>query len=156
MPTEWPPLVGEVSDNLADRGCRVISSTDPYGRILGFSIAELYIYVSSFILNPVTRDPLKHATCNSRHFVRICYWLTAISLRHSFLFFALFPILRNLSIVWIGGVQLCILDFWGEFIKWRVLLWYWCNTQWEFNTMSHPFLCNSLYCWLPCSFPACY
>jgi hypothetical protein len=33
MPTERPPLVGEV---IADRGCHVVSVTDPYGRILGF------------------------------------------------------------------------------------------------------------------------
>jgi hypothetical protein len=35
---ERPPPVGEASDNLfADRGRLVVSSTDPYGRILGFS-----------------------------------------------------------------------------------------------------------------------
>jgi hypothetical protein len=28
-PTERPPLVGEVSTDLADRGCRVISATIP-------------------------------------------------------------------------------------------------------------------------------
>jgi hypothetical protein len=32
IPTERPPLVGEVSANLADRGCRVVSATDPPGR----------------------------------------------------------------------------------------------------------------------------
>jgi hypothetical protein len=32
IPTERPPLVGEVSDNF----CHVVSVTDPYGRILGF------------------------------------------------------------------------------------------------------------------------
>jgi hypothetical protein len=34
IPTERPPLVGEVSANLADRGCRVVSATNsppPYG-----------------------------------------------------------------------------------------------------------------------------
>jgi hypothetical protein len=37
MPTERPPLVGEVIVNFfADRGCHVVSVTDPYGRILGF------------------------------------------------------------------------------------------------------------------------
>jgi CBS-domain-containing membrane protein len=34
--TERPPLVGEVIANFADRGCHVVSVTDPYGRILGF------------------------------------------------------------------------------------------------------------------------
>jgi hypothetical protein len=37
IPTERPPLVGEVIANFfADRGCHVVSVTDPYGRILGF------------------------------------------------------------------------------------------------------------------------
>jgi hypothetical protein len=35
-PTERPPFVGEVSAVFADRGCHVVSVTDPYGRILGF------------------------------------------------------------------------------------------------------------------------
>jgi hypothetical protein len=30
--SERPPLVGEVSANFADRVCRVVSATDPYGR----------------------------------------------------------------------------------------------------------------------------
>jgi hypothetical protein len=37
IPTERPPLVSEVSANFsADRGCHVVSVTNPYGRILGF------------------------------------------------------------------------------------------------------------------------
>jgi hypothetical protein len=36
IPTERPPLVGEVSATFADEGCCVVSTTDPYGRILGF------------------------------------------------------------------------------------------------------------------------
>jgi hypothetical protein len=32
IPTEQPPLVGEVSAKFADRGCRVVSATDPHGR----------------------------------------------------------------------------------------------------------------------------
>jgi hypothetical protein len=32
IPTERPPLVGEVSANLTDRGCRVVSATNPHGR----------------------------------------------------------------------------------------------------------------------------
>jgi hypothetical protein len=32
IPTEWRPLVGEVSAKFADRGCHVVSVTDPYGR----------------------------------------------------------------------------------------------------------------------------
>jgi hypothetical protein len=37
IPTERPSLVSEVSANsFADRGCHVVSVTNPYGRILGF------------------------------------------------------------------------------------------------------------------------
>jgi hypothetical protein len=36
IPTERPPLVGEVRAKFADRACCVISVTDPYGSILGF------------------------------------------------------------------------------------------------------------------------
>jgi hypothetical protein len=37
IPTEWPPLVSEVSANFfADRACHVVSVTNPYGRILRF------------------------------------------------------------------------------------------------------------------------
>jgi hypothetical protein len=37
MPTERPPLVGEVSANFFwIEGSHVVSVTDPYGRILGF------------------------------------------------------------------------------------------------------------------------
>jgi hypothetical protein len=32
MPTERPPLVGEVVPNFADGGCRVVSATDSHGR----------------------------------------------------------------------------------------------------------------------------
>jgi hypothetical protein len=36
VPTERPPLVGEVTASFADIGCHVVSVTDPYGRILDF------------------------------------------------------------------------------------------------------------------------
>jgi hypothetical protein len=32
MPTERPPLVGEVVPTFADRGCCVVSATDSHGR----------------------------------------------------------------------------------------------------------------------------
>jgi hypothetical protein len=32
IPTERPPLVGEVSSNFSDRGCRVVGATNPRGR----------------------------------------------------------------------------------------------------------------------------
>jgi hypothetical protein len=36
LSTQLPPQVGEVSAKFEDRGCRVASITDPYGRILDF------------------------------------------------------------------------------------------------------------------------
>jgi hypothetical protein len=36
MPTERPPLLGEVVPTFADRGCCVVSATDSPGRIFGF------------------------------------------------------------------------------------------------------------------------
>jgi hypothetical protein len=45
IPTEWPLLVGEVSANFSeDRGCHVVSVTDPYGRILGFLDRSRYFF----------------------------------------------------------------------------------------------------------------
>jgi hypothetical protein len=45
IPTEGPPLVGEVIANFADRGCHVVSVTDPYGRILGFLDTIRHFYI---------------------------------------------------------------------------------------------------------------
>jgi hypothetical protein len=36
IPTERPPLLGEVIANFCGKGCHVVSVTGPYGRILGF------------------------------------------------------------------------------------------------------------------------
>jgi hypothetical protein len=36
IPTERPRLSAKLAPTSADRGCCVISTTDPYGRILGF------------------------------------------------------------------------------------------------------------------------
>jgi hypothetical protein len=44
IPTERPPLVGEVIANFGDRGCHVVSVTDPYGRILCFLVKSLYVF----------------------------------------------------------------------------------------------------------------
>jgi hypothetical protein len=44
IPTERPPHVGEVSANFADRGCHVISPTDPLGHILGFLDRNRYYF----------------------------------------------------------------------------------------------------------------
>jgi hypothetical protein len=44
MPTERPPLLGEVVPTFADRGCRVVSATDPPGRILCFLDRSRYYF----------------------------------------------------------------------------------------------------------------
>jgi hypothetical protein len=41
IPTERPPLV---TPTFADRGCRVVSATDPHGRILGFLDRSRYYF----------------------------------------------------------------------------------------------------------------
>jgi hypothetical protein len=46
LPTERPPLVGEVIVNFfADRERHVVSVTDPYGRILGFLDRSRYFSI---------------------------------------------------------------------------------------------------------------
>jgi hypothetical protein len=45
IPTEWPPLIGEVMPTFADRGCNVVSVTDPYGGILGFLDSSRYFSI---------------------------------------------------------------------------------------------------------------
>jgi hypothetical protein len=45
IPTERPLLVGEVIAKFADRGCHVVSVTDPYGRILGFLDRSRYFSI---------------------------------------------------------------------------------------------------------------
>jgi hypothetical protein len=47
IPTERPPLVGQVSAKFADKGCHVVSVTDPYGRNLGFLDRSRYFLPSS-------------------------------------------------------------------------------------------------------------
>jgi hypothetical protein len=45
IPTERPPLVGEVIAKFADRGWHVVSATDPYGRIHGFLDRSRYFSI---------------------------------------------------------------------------------------------------------------
>jgi hypothetical protein len=59
-------IVGEVSVEFADRGCRVVSATDPHGRILGFLKRSRYYFFqvapqlySRGWVDPVP-DPLDH------------------------------------------------------------------------------------------------
>jgi hypothetical protein len=42
-------LLAKIVSNFADRGCRVVSVTDPYGRILGFLDRSRYFLVVSEI-----------------------------------------------------------------------------------------------------------
>jgi hypothetical protein len=44
MPTERPPLLGEIVPTFADRGCYVVSTTDTSGRILGFLDQSRYYF----------------------------------------------------------------------------------------------------------------
>jgi hypothetical protein len=46
IPIERPPLVGEAIANFfADRGCHVVSVTDPYSRILAFLDRSRYFSI---------------------------------------------------------------------------------------------------------------
>jgi hypothetical protein len=45
IPTERPPLVGEVIANFCGLGCNVVSVTDPYGRILSFLDKSRYFSI---------------------------------------------------------------------------------------------------------------
>jgi hypothetical protein len=44
MPTKRPPLLGEVVPTFADRGCYMVSATDPSGRIFGFLDRSRYYF----------------------------------------------------------------------------------------------------------------
>jgi hypothetical protein len=45
MPTERPPLLGEVIAKFADKGCHVVSVTGSYARILGFLDRSRYFSI---------------------------------------------------------------------------------------------------------------
>jgi hypothetical protein len=69
--TERPPLVGEVNAKLEDKGCCVVSATDPYGRILYFLDPSRYFFFqvapqlySRGRVDPVP-DPLLLRKCGS-------------------------------------------------------------------------------------------
>jgi hypothetical protein len=56
IPTERPPSVSEVSANFfADRGCHVVTVTNPYGRILAFLDRSRY-YFFQVALQLYSRD----------------------------------------------------------------------------------------------------
>jgi CBS-domain-containing membrane protein len=45
IPTERPPLLGEVIAKFADKGCHVVNVTDTAGRILGFLDRSRYFSI---------------------------------------------------------------------------------------------------------------
>jgi hypothetical protein len=47
IPTERPRLLAKLVSTFADRGCRVVSTTDPHGRNLGFLDPEPLLFHSS-------------------------------------------------------------------------------------------------------------
>jgi hypothetical protein len=56
IPTERSPLVGEViAYFFADRGCHVVSMTDPYGRIPGFLDRSRYFSILTRLSGPRSR-----------------------------------------------------------------------------------------------------
>jgi hypothetical protein len=84
MPTERPPLLGEVVPTFADRGCCVVSATDPPNRIRGFLDRSRYYFFqvapqlySRGWVNPVP-DPLplrKSGSAGNRTQDLRMYWL---------------------------------------------------------------------------------
>jgi hypothetical protein len=57
IPTEIPPLVGEVSAKFADRGCHVVRVRDPYDRILGFLDWSRYFFFQVARTHEAERTP---------------------------------------------------------------------------------------------------
>jgi hypothetical protein len=53
IPTKWQQLDGEVSANFSDRGCRVVSITDPHGHILSILDTLTLINKNPSPLRPV-------------------------------------------------------------------------------------------------------
>jgi hypothetical protein len=47
IPTELPQPVGQVSANFSDRGCCVVSATDPHGHNIGYLDPEPLLFHSS-------------------------------------------------------------------------------------------------------------
>jgi hypothetical protein len=60
IPIERPPLFREVSANFLNRGCHVVSVTDPYGRILAFLDWSRYFFfqVSPQLYSRGAADPV--------------------------------------------------------------------------------------------------
>jgi uncharacterized membrane protein len=49
VPTERPPLVGEVNANFADSWCHVVSVMEPYDRIMYLIYLKIYLNTIWFI-----------------------------------------------------------------------------------------------------------
>jgi hypothetical protein len=76
IPTERPPLVGELSANFADKGCCAVSTADPYDRVLEFLYRSRYFFFkvtpqlySRGLVDPVP-DPLLRKSGSARNLTR--------------------------------------------------------------------------------------
>jgi hypothetical protein len=69
IPTERPPLVGEVSANVCGRGCHVVSVTDSYGRILGFSNRSILNFRKTFCFLYLELGKRRRAQYYTAHFL---------------------------------------------------------------------------------------
>jgi hypothetical protein len=77
IPTEWPPLVDEVSAKFADRICRVVRATDPHGRYSRFSRPEpLCPWNGSSITLMRLSGPRSRPTTSQKIFI---VWLTILA-----------------------------------------------------------------------------
>jgi hypothetical protein len=108
IPTERPPLVGEVNDNFADRGCHLVSMTDHYGRILSFldrtelikDIKKSYWTASGlspFSWRTVTYVSIDRKPCRSRMLLDVLMKLPISSSK----IYAV-PHVINTSLCWMG------------------------------------------------------
>jgi hypothetical protein len=68
--TKQPPLVCKVSANFADRGCHVVSVTDPYYCILGFP-EPLDLYSGTLTTRPQRQSKL--CLCLTKHYAMKAY-----------------------------------------------------------------------------------
>jgi hypothetical protein len=97
--TERPPLVGEVSKlvpTFADRGCHMVSVTDPYGSILGFLGRSRYVFFqiapqlySRGWVNPVPHSLILRRSGSTSESVAKALWARDHRGSHGFALWAL-------------------------------------------------------------------
>jgi hypothetical protein len=72
MPTERPPLLGEVVPTFADRGCCVVSATDPpvvFSVFLTGAATIIYINITGFNANCLLADQERWGEGRAEHCV---------------------------------------------------------------------------------------